>query len=76
MDKEKFNKIMGETIRDSRIEKELTQNEVAALIGMDAQNFSKYERGLISPTVFWTIKYCEAIKYDFGAFMNKLNRQI
>lgn len=71
MDKETFNKSMGETIRNTRIEREMTQSEVAALIGMDAQNFSKYERGLISPTVFWITKYCEAINYDFVEFMRK-----
>lgn len=62
MEKEDFNKLISTHIRKIRIEKKLTQLEVATLINMDTQNFSKYERGLISPTAFWIHKFCEAVK--------------
>lgn len=74
MDKDKFNFLISNTIRSVRIELHMTQSEVAILMNMDTQNFSKYERGLISPTVFWVKKYCDAIGYDFNDFMTKLYR--
>lgn len=61
MEKEDFNKLISEHIRRVRIEKGLTQSDVATLINMDAQNFSKYERGLISPTAYWVNEFCESI---------------
>jgi len=72
MEKEDFNKLISEHIRRVRIEKGLTQSDVATLINMDAQNFSKYERGLISPTAFWIHKFCEAIKERPRDFYVKL----
>lgn len=76
MEKIDFNKLIGKRIRKVREQKGLTQNEVALLMDMDAQNFSKYERGLISPTVYWIHKYCKAVKCDFGSFMELLGNDI
>jgi len=39
MEKEDFNKLISEHIRRVRIEKGLTQSDVATLINMDAQTF-------------------------------------
>lgn len=44
MDKEKFNKIIGETIREVRIKKNMTQNEIALLMEIEAHQEGFYGR--------------------------------
>lgn len=76
MEKVDFNKLIGKIIREVREQKGLTQSEVALMMDIDAQNLSKYERGLISPTVYWVHKYCKAVKCDFSTFMKLLGDDI
>ena len=53
MDKNHFNKIFGEFIKQKRIEKKWSQSELADKLNNNFQNISRLERGEISPTLYW-----------------------
>ena len=69
MEKEKFNKLIGEQMRTIRESKKMTQVSVAELLNMDPQNYSKYERGIVSPTIFWLHLFCIATDTEFKDFL-------
>jgi transcriptional regulator with XRE-family HTH domain len=71
MDKSEFNKRLGLLIRKKRIEKGLTQLELADLMNLDYQYISRIERGLISPTLFWFTKLSEALHIHSSDFMHE-----
>ena len=53
MEKAKFNKQFGLFVAKKRNELNLTQSELAALLGNNPQNISRLERGEVSPTLYW-----------------------
>jgi len=53
VDKNKFNKKFGLFVAKKRIELGLTQSGLASILGNNAQNISRLERGEVSPTLFW-----------------------
>jgi len=53
MDKNQFNKLFGEFIRQKRIAKNWSQSELADKLNNNFQNISRLERGEISPTLYW-----------------------
>jgi transcriptional regulator with XRE-family HTH domain len=70
-----FNKNLGNFIRTVREAQGLTQAEVAALMNVNAQNISSYERGERGPSVEWVIRLCDALKVEpenfFFEFLTK-----
>ncbi len=60
--KVKFNKKFGLFISKKRLESGLTQSELASLLGNNAQNVSRLERGEVSPTLFWVTILAEAFE--------------
>ena len=40
----------------------LTQSELASLVGNNAQNISRLERGEVSPTLFWLTLLAKAFE--------------
>lgn len=46
----KYLKKFGESIKDLRIKKELSLRAICQLVNYDASNWSKIERGIISPS--------------------------
>ena len=73
MDKSAFNKKLGLLIRTKRIEKGLTQLELADKMNLDYQYISRIERGLISPTVYWMKNLCEALEITAASFMDEFD---
>ena len=71
MDKSEFNKRLGLLIRKKRIEKGLTQLELADAMNIDYQYISRIERGLISPTLFWVTKLSEALHIPSSSFLHE-----
>jgi transcriptional regulator with XRE-family HTH domain len=71
MDKSAFNKKLGLLIRTKRIEKGLTQLELADKMNLDYQYISRIERGLITPTVFWMKNLCEALDIKSSSFLEE-----
>lgn len=53
MEKTKFNKKFGLFVAKKRGELKLTQSQLADLVGNNAQNISRLERGEVSPTLYW-----------------------
>ncbi len=72
MDKSAFNKHLGLLIRKKRIEKGLTQLELADKMNLDYQYISRIERGMITPTVFWMKNLCEALEIKTSKFLDEL----
>lgn len=75
MDKLQLNKILGNHIRVTREEKKLTQAELAALMNVNPQNISSYERGERCPSIFWITKLCEALEINPIKFMTLFYEQ-
>jgi transcriptional regulator with XRE-family HTH domain len=74
MDKSAFNKKLGSYIRKVRIEKGLTQQQLADKLGLDFQYISRIERGLISPTLYWISDLAKALECnDAEFFVNFVN---
>jgi len=76
MDKSEFNKRLGLLIRKKRIEKGLTQLELADAMNLDYQYISRMERGLISPTLFWMKKLVTALNIPFSDLINEFEETI
>lgn len=76
MEKDNFNKLFGEHIRDTRQKKGITQADLASAMGVNFQNISAIERGEVSPTVFWITNLCEGMEIEpetfFSEFYDKL----
>lgn len=53
MNKNQFNKLFGEFIKQKRISKNWSQSELADKLNNNFQNISRLERGEISPTLYW-----------------------
>lgn len=64
MDKKKFNIILGTQIRIFREEKNITQAELSALMNINSQNISSYERGERCPSIYWITKLCKALEIN------------
>lgn len=64
MDKKKFNIILGTQIKTFRESKNLTQAELSALMNINSQNISSYERGERCPSIYWITKLCHALEIN------------
>lgn len=69
MEKSEFNKRLGLLIRKKRIERGLTQLELADAMNLDYQYISRIERGLISPTLYWMSKLASALNMPLLDFI-------
>lgn len=58
-------KRLARVLKNARLEKQMTQAEVAKLSGMNVQNISRLERGLISPTFVTLNRYARALGGSF-----------
>lgn len=62
MDKAKFNTKFGRFVAKKREQRGLTQSELASMVGNNAQNISRLERGEVSPTLFWLTLLAKAFE--------------
>lgn len=72
MEKVEFNKAFGNFVRAKRIEKNLTQSKLSDSLSIDYQYLSRIERGLISPTLFWTKRLANAFEMSLAEFVEEL----
>lgn len=61
-----FDKHFGLFVKKKRLELDLSQADLAAMIGNNYQNISRLERGEISPTLYWCYKLAEAFEMDLA----------
>ena len=55
---------IGEKIRNTREDMELSQNDMARLIPMNQSNYSKIERGIQEPSIEQLRRICQILKLD------------
>ena len=76
MDKKQFNIIFGLQIKFNRERKNMTQAELSALMNINSQNISSYERGERCPSIYWITKLCQALEIDPILFMKEFYIQL
>ena len=62
MEKQRYNILFGEFVKFKRAQKNMSQSDLADLMGNNFQNISRLERGLITPTLFWVQNLSEAFE--------------
>jgi len=55
---------LGEKIRNTREDLDLSQTDMAKLIPMNQSNYSKIERGLQEPNISQLRRICQILKLD------------
>lgn len=70
MEKSAFNKSFGLYVRKVRMEKGLTQQQLADRMDLDFQYISRIERGLISPTLYWILDLAKALESSEIEFLS------
>ena len=74
MSKEDFIINLGKHIRYLREERNLTQTEIASLIGKDRQSYQRIELGITNPTIGYLYDIALALKVpltDLFGFINE-----
>jgi len=66
---EKFKTEFGEHVRKKRLAKGWSQEKLADLMGNNAQNISRLERGRINPSLFWCLHLAKAFDIKFCEFV-------
>lgn len=56
------NKVIGKIWRETRLKNNLTQNQVAELVGLEPRHISQIERGISKGSIDTLIKLCNAYK--------------
>lgn len=67
--------LFGARLREMRIERGLTQPEVATRVGTSASNISDLERGIKAPTLTTVARLAEALQCDVSEMVSVLDRQ-
>lgn len=65
MQKDEFIKNLGANLRRLRKERNLTQTELANLIGKDRQSYQRIELGSTNPTVGYLLEVAKGLKVSF-----------
>ena len=66
MEKLSYNILFGEFVKFKRAQKNMSQSDLADLMGNNFQNISRLERGLITPTLFWVQNLAEAFEFKLS----------
>ena len=66
-------KILGERIRECRVNLGLSQEDVAHLAAMHVSNFGKIERGLANPSVHTLLRIASVLEIDHGVLIAGLS---
>lgn len=75
MDKVEELKILGEVIRDFRIEKNLSQGKLGLIIFKDQQSIHKVETGQFNPTYIYLLEICNGLGISIDDLMNKVKEK-
>ncbi|MBO6881445.1 helix-turn-helix transcriptional regulator [Winogradskyella sp.] len=63
-------KQFGQKILKIRLEKNLSQMDVGALIGIDRENIRKYEKGIQEPRLTTIVKFAKGFEVDFNELLS------
>jgi len=64
-------KILGKRIKLARVERDMTQVDLAAATKILQKNISRYERGEALPTLDTLEKLAKALKKPYGYFLDE-----
>ena len=73
MEKDNFNIAFGTFVKNKRLEKGLTQDQLSDKLGNNAQNISRLERGEIAPTLFWCYNLANALEIELPKLLESFN---
>ena len=68
--KSKLLKSLGNIVKGARIEKGLTQQELAYSIGKDQQSINRLERGKINPSYIYLLEVCEGLEMSLSDLLD------
>lgn len=66
---------IGKTIAELRINKKLTQEEMAHQCGMESNNLSQIERGLRNPTSKTLYSLCKTLQISLTDFFKLVEKE-
>jgi putative transcriptional regulator len=72
MEKEQFLRQVGNCLRKLREEKNLTQADVANLIGKDRQSYQRIETGGTNTTIWYLYKIAKALDIPLTKIMEEI----
>lgn len=72
MQREKKLKLLGDKIRLVRLEKGLSQTELANKIGKDQPSINRIEKGNINPSYLYLLEICEGLEISMSELLNSL----
>ena len=72
MDNLKFLEALGTSIRNARVERSLSQSELAALCNFEKSNMSRIEAGNTNPTILTLRKICRALQVKLSDLLDQL----
>ena len=72
MQKEHLLKKLGNRIRKIRLEKGLSQVELANTIGKDQQSIQRLESGNVNPSIYYLYQVSDGLKVELKELTNNL----
>lgn len=66
-------RILGERVREHRLQLAISQDDVANLAGMNVSNYGKIERGLSNPTFHTIVRIAAVLGVDPGILLSGLD---
>ncbi len=70
MQKQTFQILIGNRVKQLRKEKHLTQTDLAHLCGKDCQSLERVENGKTNPTAFYLLEVCKALDVSLNEFFD------
>jgi Helix-turn-helix. len=74
MNKKQLQKCFGESLRNLRIKKGMSQEKLAGECGLDRTFISLLERGLRQPTISTLFKISEVLEIKSSAFIKEIEK--
>ncbi|MFP3464882.1 helix-turn-helix domain-containing protein [Leifsonia sp. SIMBA_070] len=68
-------KLLGERIREARVELGLSQEAIAGLAAMHVTNFGKIERGRANPSLLTIVRIAAALGTDVAVLTQDITRE-
>ncbi len=68
--------VFGEVLKEFRVKKELTQQQLADYTGMDRAYISELERGLLLPSLETVMKLAQQLKIKAGYLVDIVEQRV
>ncbi len=72
----KIVKIFGSNIKLIRVEKKLTQLDLAVLMNLDPETIRRYEKGIQEPKLSVIVKFSEVLQVSLEEIINYIDNEI